>query len=82
MSPTRAKQVFRATYGCGIMDYFNQLKVWQAKRLLGTSSLTVEQVSRKLGFSSASYFSRVFQRYTEEAPTDFRAALREDGEKR
>lgn len=80
MSPTRAKELFRAAYGCGIMDYFNQLKIWQAKRLLGTSSLTVEQVSRKLGFSSASYFSRVFQRYADEAPTDFRAALFRDRE--
>jgi AraC-like DNA-binding protein len=74
MSPTRAKQIFRTTYGSGIMDYFNQLKVWQAKRLLSTSSATVEQVAHKLGFSSASYFTRVFQRYTGEAPTEYRAA--------
>lgn len=72
LSPTRAKQVFRAAYGCGIMAYFNQLKIWQAKRLLGASSLTVEQVSRKLGFSSSSYFTRVFQRVTGESPTAFR----------
>jgi AraC-like DNA-binding protein len=75
MSPTRAKQIFRTACGCGIMDYFNQLKVWQAKRLLSTSSATVEQVAHKLGFSSASYFTRVFQRYTGEAPTDYRGAL-------
>ncbi|MBY0524138.1 MAG: AraC family transcriptional regulator [Gemmataceae bacterium] len=73
LSPTRVKQIFWETYGCGIMAYFNQLKIWQAKRLLGSSSLTVEQVSRKLGFSSPSYFSRVFLRCTGESPTDFRS---------
>jgi AraC-like DNA-binding protein len=73
LSTTRAKQVFRAAFGCGIMAYFNQLKIWQAKRLLGASSLTVEQVSRRLGFSSASYFSRAFQRYTGESPKEFRS---------
>jgi AraC-like DNA-binding protein/quercetin dioxygenase-like cupin family protein len=72
LSTTRAKELFRQTHGCGIMAYFNQLKIWQAKRLLGGSALTIDQVSRKLGFSSPSYFTRVFQRYTGEAPTDFR----------
>lgn len=75
LSPTRAKQVFRAAYGCGIMAYFNQLKIWQAKRMLGSSSLTVEQVSRKLGFSSPSYFTRVFQRTTGESPTTYRSEV-------
>lgn len=72
LSPTRAKQLFRATHGCGIMAYFNQLKIWQAKRLLIASALTVDQVSRKFGFSSPSYFTRVFQRCTGETPSDFR----------
>jgi AraC-like DNA-binding protein len=72
LSPTVAKQVFRATYGHGIMHYFNQLKIWQAQRLLSSTSLTVEQVSRKLGFTSATYFSRVFFRYTGRTPVAFR----------
>ncbi len=72
LSTTRAKQLFRARHGCGILAYFNQLKIWQAKRLLGASSLTVDQVSRRLGFSSPSYFTRAFQRYTGESPTEFR----------
>jgi AraC-like DNA-binding protein len=72
LSPTRAKQIFSQTYGCGILAYFNQLKMHQAKRLLSASALTIDQISRKLGFSTASYFSRVFYRYTGESPTDFR----------
>jgi AraC-like DNA-binding protein len=72
MSPTRAKQAFHRTYGCGIISYFNQLKIWQAKRLLCDPTLTVDQVSRKLGFSSSSYFNRVFHRFTGESPTDYR----------
>ena len=71
-SPTRAKECFRNAFGCGIMTYFNQLKIWQAKRLLNDPSLTVEQVSQQLGFSSPSYFSRVFLKQTGETPTAFR----------
>jgi AraC-like DNA-binding protein/quercetin dioxygenase-like cupin family protein len=72
LSPTRAKEVFRITYGCGIMTYFTGLKIGQAKRLLGDLSLTVDQVSKSLGFSSPSYFSRVFHQRTGWSPIAYR----------
>lgn len=72
VSPTSAKEAFRKTFGSGIIAYHNQLKIWQAKRWLCDRSLTVEQVSNKLGFSIPSYFSQVFLQHTGETPTDFR----------
>ncbi len=72
VSATHAKEVFRATFGCGIMTYFNELKIWQAKRLLCDPSLTIDQVSGKLGFSSPTYFSRTFRKHTGETPSEFR----------
>jgi AraC-like DNA-binding protein/quercetin dioxygenase-like cupin family protein len=76
VSPTRAKETFREAFGCGIIAYFNQLKVWQAKRLLSDLSLTIEQVSDRLGFANAAYFTRVFSQHAGETPTDFRRPLR------
>ena len=76
MSLTNAKNVFSATYGCGIKEYLNQLKTYQSKRLLGDPSLTVEQVSFKLGFSSPAYFCRMFRARTGQSPTEFRNSLR------
>jgi AraC-like DNA-binding protein/quercetin dioxygenase-like cupin family protein len=72
VSATHAKEVFRATFGCGIMTYFNELKIWQAKRLLCDPTLTIDQVSVKLGFSSPTYFSRTFRQHTGETPSEFR----------
>ncbi len=72
VSPTRAKAAFRKAFDSGIIAYHNQLKIWQAKRLLCDLSLTVDQVSGKLGFSSHSYFSQVFFQHTGETPSDFR----------
>ncbi|QDU10701.1 helix-turn-helix domain-containing protein [Gimesia aquarii] len=69
---TQAKEVFRTTFGCGIMAYFNELKIWQAKRLLCDPNLTIDQVSSKLGFSSPTYFSQTFRKHTGETPSDFR----------
>jgi AraC-like DNA-binding protein len=79
VSPTRAKQAFREAFGCGIIAYFNQLKIWQAKRLLCDPSLTIEQVSYRLGFANPGYFSRVFAQHSGETPTDFRSQSDFDG---
>lgn len=72
VSPTRAKQAFRKSFDCGIAAYHNQLKIWQAKRLLCDRGLSVEQVSRKLSFSTASYFSQAFLQHTGQSPSEFR----------
>jgi AraC-like DNA-binding protein len=72
LSSSRAKEVFHGAFGCGIMSYFNQLKIQQAKRLLCDGSLTIKQVSKRLGFSSASYFDQVFYRHTGLRPSQFR----------
>jgi AraC-like DNA-binding protein len=76
-SPTRAKEAFREAFGCGIISYFNQLKIWQAKRWLSDPTLTVDVVSDRLGFANAGYFSRVFQQQTGETPTEFRRQLQD-----
>ena len=78
VSPTRAKEAFRKTFGSGIIAYHNQLKMWQAKRWLSDLSLTIKEVQNKLGFSSSSYFSQAFRQYTGESPTEFRHRVSAD----
>jgi AraC-like DNA-binding protein len=72
LSPSRAKEVFHAAFGCGVMAYFTQLKIQHAKRLLADPSLTIKQVSQRLSFSSPTYFDRVFVRHTGQRPGEFR----------
>jgi AraC-like DNA-binding protein len=74
-STTRLKQQFHSAFGCGIMTYFNQLKIYQAKRMLGDPGLGVEQISELLGFSSPSYFSRAFLKHAGESPSAYRQRL-------
>jgi AraC-like DNA-binding protein/quercetin dioxygenase-like cupin family protein len=76
LSLTRAKEVFSATYGCGIKEYLSQLKLYQAQRMLGDSNMSVQEISRRLGFSSPAYFSRLFRVRTGESPQQFRRRLR------
>jgi AraC-like DNA-binding protein len=55
----------------------DQVRCDLAMELLRESELSVEEISQKLGYSTQSNFSRAFQRWTEQSPTEFRDADRE-----
>lgn len=67
---------FKAEVGCSVVDYIQKSKVEYAKILLQTSEEEVEKISGALGFESSSYFSRMFRKWTGEAPTDYRTKHR------
>lgn len=65
------KKTFSMYAGCGVMHYFNNLKILKAKELL-KQDLSIAEVSERLSFSSANYFSLVFKKFTGKLPTQFR----------
>ena len=52
--------------------YFSNLRIQHAKRLLMTTSATVEEVADMCGFDNASNFIRLFKQRTNMTPTAFR----------
>ncbi len=69
---------FKKKVGCSIINYFTDLKITEAKRLLRESELTVLEISDKLGFESPSYFSRCFKNRVGHSPQSFRKMLIND----
>ncbi len=65
------KKTFSMYAGCGVMHYFNSLKIMKAKELL-KQDLSIAEISERLAFSSANYFSLVFKKHTGKLPTQFR----------
>ena len=65
------KKTFSMYAGCGVMQYFNKLKIMKAKELL-MQDLSIAEISDRLSFSSANYFSLVFKKFTGKLPTQFR----------
>ena len=45
---------------------------FEARRLLGETRRPVKDIARELGFSSAAYFTRAFQKHTGHTPSGFR----------
>ncbi|MBQ9806309.1 MAG: AraC family transcriptional regulator [Clostridia bacterium] len=71
ISQTALMKKFRAQTDKGLMEYFNDLKIREAKRLIRTTPKSFTEIADALGFSSVNYFSKVFKQKTGLTPTEF-----------
>ncbi|WP_083681935.1 AraC family transcriptional regulator [Paenibacillus sp. FSL A5-0031] len=67
-------RMFTKTTGMSPMDFVTKLRIEKAVQLLRSSSLTVEEIAHTVGYSSGSYFSKVFRSRVGFPPADFRLA--------
>ncbi|GIP22825.1 MULTISPECIES: AraC family transcriptional regulator [Paenibacillus] len=72
-SPSACSRMFQSVYGMSPRQYLSQLKLKKAKLLLMQPELSVEKISRLLGYGDIAHFSRQFKRWTGEPPGKFRA---------
>ncbi len=63
---------FRAVMDCSVMEYLTFVRVSLAKRLLIDGKMSIEEISRLAGFSSANYFGLVFKREVGLSPHRYR----------
>lgn len=79
MSQSSLYSLFRKHSSVSIREMRNQIRIEQAIGLLTTTDLSVEEIARRLEFSSAAYFRVVFREITGKTPRDVR---REEGGRR
>ena len=53
-------------------DYLNFVRITEAEKLLVSSDKTVTEIAYETGFSSSSYFIKIFERYKGMPPSAFR----------
>lgn len=66
-------RIFKEEKGINYIDYITNCKIDEAKRLLTTTDLTIAEISAKLGYSHATYFSRKFKEITGNSPSKYRS---------
>ncbi|MBO4937944.1 MAG: helix-turn-helix domain-containing protein [Oscillospiraceae bacterium] len=74
ISKSSLQSVFHKCMGCGVIEYFNRLKISAAKQMIREGLYTYSQISNILNFSSYQYFSLQFKKYTRMSPTEYRSS--------
>ncbi|MDT2815422.1 PocR ligand-binding domain-containing protein [Vagococcus carniphilus] len=65
-------KLFKKEMNINFVTYVNQKRIEEAKKLLVESSLSIETISRNLGFSQPSYFIKTFRSMTSSTPANYR----------
>ncbi|AUD06158.1 helix-turn-helix transcriptional regulator [Spirosoma pollinicola] len=73
MSQPKLRKLFKQTFGKGVFEYYQSMRMQEAARLLKEKGLTVSEVGYQLGFMNLSHFSRVFAEHIGSKPKKFSA---------
>lgn len=71
MSEPKMRKLFKQTFGKGVFEYYQSMRMQEAARLLKEKRLTVSEVGYQLGFTNLSHFSRVFEQHTGMKPKKY-----------
>ena len=63
MSEPKLRKLFKQTFGKGVFEYYQFMRMQEAARLLKENHLSVSEVGYQLGFTNLSHFSRVFEQH-------------------
>lgn len=72
VSNTYLSTSFKATFGVGVVQYINELRVEQAKELILATGMSIKDIALQVGFSSDNSFIRVFKKLEDKTPTSLR----------
>ena len=69
------KRRFKAATGLAIIDYVQNLRIEEAKRLLESSDEAADEIGCAVGYEDPSFFRRLFKRRTGVTPGRYRRAF-------
>lgn len=65
-------RLFKELTGRSVTDYVNGIRIGRAEYLLYNTTLTISEIALAAGFHDIYYFSRIFKKYKQMAPTVMR----------
>ena len=74
-SVPQMKKLFREETQRGIIDYFIDMKMDEAKRLIREGTFTITQIAAQLGYENVGYFSRLFKLREDMTPSEYSRSI-------
>lgn len=75
MSRSGFQHLYKKMFGVSVMNDVIRGRLSRAKRLLSSTSMTIEEISSRCGYSNVYGFMRQFKKYVGKTPTEFRKNL-------
>lgn len=72
VSPTYLARLFKKEVNSSIVEYINTQRIKQSTCLLKDRNLPIHQISQMVGISDYNYFSRLFKKYMNKTPSQYR----------
>lgn len=74
-SESTIKQLFAHYRKSGLIKYYNQLKINEAKKLLREGKYNITQISDMLCYDNPQYFSKSFKLFTKMTPSEYKKSI-------
>ena len=72
ISPSYLMQVFKETYHTTIKHFMTYSRIERAKEMLQDTNHEISMIAKLLGYQDINYFFRVFKKYTNHTPLQYR----------
>lgn len=72
LSTTYLCMIFKQETGETVNDYMTRVRIEQAKKLLCDPAIRLCDICHEIGYTEPGYFSKIFKKYTDLSPTEYR----------
>lgn len=72
LAPGKLQEGFKLMHGTTVSDYIRAVRVEKAEELIKTSDLNISEVVYSVGFTSRSYFSKIFRQKYNCSPKEYK----------
>jgi len=77
LSRSALQALFRKEKGCGVIDYFNHMKIERAKEIIKDEKMNFTELAHYLSYSSLQYFSKQFKKATGMSPLEYSTSVKD-----